>query len=60
MHLLVRSADDKEFGYSQLETFLLHRSFSVGSGKKRLQPRLPCSINSVLYQVSVGIIFLEK
>ena len=36
MHSLVRSADNEEFGYSQLEAFLLHQSFSVENEKERL------------------------
>ena len=47
MHSLVRSADDEEFGYSQLEAFLLYRSFSVGSEKERLQPCWPCPDDSL-------------
>ena len=47
MHLLVRSADNEEFGYSQLEASFLHRSFSEGSEKERLQPRWPCPVNNL-------------
>ena len=45
-HLLVRTASNKEFEYSQPKAFLFHPHFSEENEKVHLQPHLPCPSNT--------------
>ena len=55
MYLLVRSLENEKFWYSQLKTFHFYWSFSIGSGKERLQPRWPCPVDN-LFENDTSII----